>query len=101
VGHLFPNLVYNPWRHEHEPDALVRDIRKASEEARRDLGGEVAAAAKRERVNLDGFVPLATPKAKRSPADVLRRTVSTRGLAATPPRPSTTQSASASSARRR
>ncbi len=69
---IFANVAYDHWRSVNEPAKLERDRKQAARDGEGVLAREVAALKKRERIDLDGVVPLPKPKPERTPEEVLR-----------------------------
>lgn len=69
---IFPNIVYEQWRQENEPDALAAARKANLEHAERELQTQLEHVLRTEHIDLAGLVPLVMPKTERQPVEVLQ-----------------------------
>ena len=69
---IFPNIVYEQWRTEHEPQALATERAQRQEEAARTEKERAASLAQRESIDVSRFVDFPKPRTEREPEEVVR-----------------------------
>ena len=69
---MFPNVVFDAWRAQNDPEALATERAKNKEEGEQLAKKEGADLAARERIDLTRVVPFPKPKKEREPMDVVR-----------------------------